>query len=199
VAAQDLRTREFREIIRGFGQEMKKWLSDKPLSKELEEQLKTVDTEEQARQMQRDFLVDALGIGKMPKIILNMKWILFENITKIPLWSSDHPVNKYNPIDESPLGNLGLKSNGIQVFFPLSPTIGIIFCDPVEYCVYPDKMTAIKDNIILCNDLQVKFSTRQVYSPTANFSLALKRLNDNPEFRELDRRRVESAPAVSAS
>jgi hypothetical protein len=193
VAVQDVRTREFRETVKGYGQEIKTWLSDKTLSKELEEQLKAIGTEEQGREIQNDLLTDALGMGKVPRIILGMKWILFENRTKIPLWSSDHPVNKHNPIDQTPLGNMGFLSQGIQVFFPLSPTLGMIFCDPVEYCLLPDKMTAIKDYIMLWNDLQVRFSTRHVFSSTGDFSFALKRLRESPELRELDRKRVEGS------
>ena len=121
-----------------------------------------------------------------------MKWILLENQTNIPLWTSDHPINRFNPIDQSPFGNLGLKSRGIQIFFPLSPALGLSFCDPIEYFSYPDKMTCIKDNIIFCNTLQVRSSARHVFSVDNDFYLAKKWLQENPECADLNRRRVQA-------
>jgi len=193
IAVQDIRTREFREFVRNIGKEMKKWLKDKTLSADLEEQLKTVDTEESARSMHLKIVTDTLsGKTGFAEIILSMKWILFENYTRIPLWTSDQPINRFNPIDQSPLGNLGLKSRGIQVFFPLNPTLGILFCDPIEYFSSPDKVTAIKENIIFCNTLQVRSSTRHVFSNNNDFYLAKKWLEENPDFTDPNRRRIQA-------
>ena len=192
VAVQDLRTREQREVIRSLGKEVKKWLSDKPLSKDLEEQVMTADTEETARSIHLKLVAETLsGKNKLPEIILGMKWMLFENNTKVPLWTSDHPINRFNPIDQSPFGNLGLESEGIQVFFPLNPTLGIMFCDPVEYGLSPERVSCIKDHIIFCNTLQVMSSTRHVFSAKNDFFLAKKWLKENPEFTDLERKRIE--------
>lgn len=193
VAVQDLRTREFREVLRSLGKEMKRVLGNKPLSNDLREQLETVDTEENIRSIHSKLVTETLsGKTGFIEIILNMKWILSENYTKIPLWASDHPINRFNPIDLSPLGNLGLKSQGIQVFFPLNPTLGIVFCDPVEYGLMPEKVTSIKDNIIFCNTLQVRSSTRHVFSPNNDFYLAKLWLKENPEFTDLKRKRIDA-------
>lgn len=192
VAVQDLRTREFREILRSLGKEMKRVLGAKPLSKDFEEQLKTIDTEETARSIHVNIVTDTLsGKTGMTKIILSMKWMLFENYTKIPLWTSDQPINRFNPIN-NPLGNLGLKSRGIQIFFPLNPTLGILFCDPVKYFSKPAKVTCIKENIIFSNTLQVRSSTRHVFSNNNDFYLAKKWLDENPEFTEPNRRRIQA-------
>jgi len=122
VAIQDLRTREFREVLRSTAKEMKRVLAGKNLSKNLENQLETLDSEANIQEIQSKFITETLsGKNGLIEIFLYMKWILFENNTNIPLWTSDHPINRFNPIDQSPLGNLGLKSRGIQVFFPLNP------------------------------------------------------------------------------
>lgn len=193
VAVQDLRTKEHREVIRSIGKEMKRVLEGKPLSSDLEKQLKTVDTEEKVRSIHSKMIAQTLsGKTGFTEMILNMKWMLFENYTRIPLWTSDHPINRFNPIDQTPLGNLGLKSQGIQVSFPLNPTLGISFCDPVEYFSYPDKITCIKDNVIFCNTLQVRSSTRHVFSSKNDFCLAKKWLDGNIEFTDPKRKRIEA-------
>jgi len=193
VAIQDIRTKEFREFLKSLGREMKRVFGDKPLSNDLLEQLETADSEDYIRATHSKMVTETLsGKTGFIEIILSMKWILFENYTKIPLWTSDHPVNRFNPIDLSPLGNLGLKSKGIQVFFPLSPTLGIVFCDPVEYGLMPEKVTSIKDNIIFCNTLQARSSARHIFSPNNDFYLAKKWLKEHPEFTDLKRKRIDA-------
>lgn len=192
IIIQELRTREFREFFRSLGKEIKRVLGDKPLSKSFEQELKTIDSKKKARSLHLKFVTDTVsGNSELVKMILYMKWILFENLTKMPLWTSDQPVNRFNPI-ENPIGNLGLKSKGIQIFFPLNHYLGISFCDPIEYFTYPDKMTCIKDNIIFNNTLQVRSSTRHIFSNNNDFSLAIKWLNEHPEFKKINRRRVQT-------
>lgn len=193
VAVQDLRTREFREVLRSLGKEMKRVLGNKPLSNDLKEQLATVDTEENVRSIHSKLVTETLsGKTGFAQMILNMKWVLFENLTRIPLWTSDHPVNRFNPIDLEPFGNLGLMSRGIQVFFPLNPNLGIVFGDPVEYFRNPEKVTCIKDNVIFCNTLQVRSSTRHIFSSNNDFYLAKKWLNEHPDFTDPKRKRMEA-------
>jgi hypothetical protein len=192
IVVQELRTREFREHLRSLGKEMKRVLGGKPLSKALEQELKTIDSKETVRSIHLKLVTDTLsGKLEMVKMILDMKWILFENYTKIPLWTSDQPINRFNPID-NPMGNLGLKSKGIQIFFPLNHRLGISFCDAVEYFTFPDKMTCIKDNIIFNNTLQVRSSTRHIFSNNNDFSLAKKWLDEHPEFKKTYRRRIQA-------
>jgi hypothetical protein len=192
ISAQEVRTREFREMLKSIGKELKGVLTAKKLSKSLENQLDFLDSEEKARENQSKLIAEILsGKDVLTKIFLEMKWILFENNTTIPLWTSDHPITRYNPIDQSPLGNLGLKSKGIQVFFPLNPSLGILFCDPIEYFSDPNKIVCIKDNIHFCNSLQVMWSTRHVFSIKNDFYLAKKWLEENPEFANQNRKRIQ--------
>jgi len=164
VAVQDVRTRETREFIKGIGVKIKESLKGKPLSPKLEEELTEIEKDDTNKIVHLKLLVEKLiGARKLTEIIIQMKWILYENHTTIPLWTSDHPINRYNPIDLSPFGNLGLKSKGIQVFFPLTPTLGMLFCDPIEYMLEPDKIECIKDNITFFNALQVIKSTRAIF------------------------------------
>ena len=193
VAIQDLRTKEFREDLRSISKELKRALEKRPLSEDLKEQLAEADTEESLRSIHSTALVETLlGKNDLIEMVLGMKWVLFENVTRIPLWTSDHPVNKFNPIDLRPFGNLGYMSRGIQVFFPLNSSLGIVFCDPVEYFYNADRVTCIKDNVIFCNTLQVRSSTRHVFSSSNDFNLAEKWLKEYPTFRDPKRMRIET-------
>lgn len=192
VDVQDIRTREYRENIRSLGKGVKKWLGDKSLSKNLDEQLKTIDTKETTRSIHANLVTDTLsGKTGTTEMILNMKWILFENLTTIALWTSDQPTNRFNPIELNPFGNLGLKSQGIQIFFPLNPTLGILFCDPIEYFTSPNKVTCTKKHIIFNNTLQVRSSTRHIFSKSNDFYLAKKWLKENPDFINPKRKRID--------
>ena len=121
-----------------------------------------------------------------------MKWVLFVNRTKVPYWASDHPVTRFNPVHMPPYGNLGLRCPGIQIFFPLSAKLCIGICDPQMYFFYPDKYVVDNEqNIIFQNHLEVKTSTRHVFSTTEEFALARRMLTEHPELGDVDRRRFD--------
>ncbi|MFB3888720.1 MAG: DUF4238 domain-containing protein [Candidatus Bathyarchaeia archaeon] len=193
IVIQELRTREMREHLRSMIKNLNNWLSNKPLSENLEKQLKEVSSEEGVRSLHLGVIKETL-LGKNPlvEMLLDLKWIIYENYTKIPFWTSDHPVNRYNPIDFSPYGNLGLQCRGIQIFFPLTPKLGIAFCDPFEYFFNPEKMVCIKDNVLFDNTLQLGTNTRHVFSLKPDFSIAKKWLDENPKSSVLDRNRISS-------
>ena len=194
VATQEIRTRETREFLREIAEKTKKLLSEYPKTPELERQLKELGTDDSIRSRHLKMLVQTLlGKAKFSEIILSMKWVLSENNTSTPFWTSDHPVNRYNPL-KSPhpfLGNLGLLSRGIQIVFPLTPKLCLLVGDPVEYATNPDKVTCIRDNVLFVNTLQLGWATRHIFSPSDDFAIARKWLNDNPVFKSADRHRVE--------
>jgi hypothetical protein len=193
AAIQDIRTREMRETIKGIGNELKKFLSEKPTSEELERQLKEVATEQTARRVHLKILIETLlGENHLVEMFLSLKWVLSDNNTKMPLWTSDHPVNRFNPMKQSPLGNLGLLSKGIEISFPLTPKLGLSFCDPVEYFYNPDHLACIKDNVLFYNTLQVRSCTRHVFSRDNDFSIARKWLTEYPENKNQKRKRIQA-------
>lgn len=119
-----------------------------------------------------------------------MTWILCENCTDMLFWTSDHSVNRFNPLDLSLYGNSFLLSKCIQMFFPLTPRLEILFCDPIEYYRSSDKRVAIKDNVLFRNTLQVRSCARHVFSIDEDFFFAKKWLDEHTDFREIDRERI---------
>ena len=195
IVTQEIRTREMRERIRDIVKKLNDWLSNKPLSKDLEKQLKEIGTEEKIRSVHSSFLLETiLGKNELVEMLLSLKWCLYINNTEMSFWTSDHPINRFNPFDLSPYGNLGLLSKGIQISFPLTPRLGIAFCDPVEYCLNPEKSFCIEDNVLFYNTLQVRSSARHIFSVDNDFSIARKWLNENPDFKNFNRDRISTNP-----
>ena len=107
---------------------LRTWLSDKQLSEEFDKEIKEVNTEEGIRRLQLGSIARLLlADNEEVNMLLDLKWSILENNTTIPFWTSDHPIVRYNPIDFSPYGNLGTLCRGIQIFFPLTPKLGISF------------------------------------------------------------------------
>lgn len=187
IAVQLLRTNEKRESLKDLMKQLTEKLSKQKLSEEFEIELKEANTNESLKNLHLNTLLDT---EPYINIILNMKWVLFINKTTMPYWTSDNPINLYNDLDLRPYGNLGLASRGIQVYFPLNPLISICLCDPVRYNILPDKDETIDiQNIIFQNHLQVKWSTRHIFSINSDFSLAEKIIKDLPELKEIHRKR----------
>lgn len=193
ITIQELRTREMREHLRDMVKTLNTQLSDKPLSAKLEKDLKRVNTEEGIRIIHSGFILETLlKKNNLVDMLVDLKWILFENNTTIPFWTSDHPVNRYNPIDLSPYGNLGTLCRGIQIFFPLTPKLEIAFCDPIEYFFMPEKSSCEKDNLLFYNTLQARSNARHIFSINSDFSVAKKWLRQSPESMPLDRKRIST-------
>ena len=187
VAVQELRTREFRDSIKNMTRQLRERLSGYKMTEAFKKQLDSVQGEKFAKVMQLDFLIDKAP--RFAKIIGAMKWIFLLNETELPYWLSDHPINRHNDIDQSPYGNLGLASIGIQMYFPLSTRVSLLFCDPALFRILPKKLSVKEDNVIFQNHLQVKWSTRHVFSINDDFSLARQMIAEHPELKDIKRQR----------
>ena len=187
VAVQELRTREMREFLKDMVRQLTEKLSKHKLSDDIKRQLQEINKAEYPQEFQMRMFQN---VKEFSDIILSMKWILIENNTKIMFWTSDHPINRYNPKKDI-LGNLGYLSSGIQIFFPLTPLLSLCLCDLVEYFPYPEKMkTENVDNVVFENHLQMRWSTRFVFSQDDEFPFAKDMLEKEPELRNVNRKRA---------
>src|SRR5438552_1091545 len=188
IASQEVRTREFRESLKDSITQLSKHLSRENLSEDFRKQMKEAQTDESVKSLQVDILREQ--VPTYAAIMAKMKWVIMENRTSSPLWTSDHPVNRVNFIDHSPYGSLGLLKTGIQIHFPLNSTLVLCLCDPVTFRHFPDRLEiADPQNVVFQNSLQVNQSTRHVFSVDDNFALAERMIKDNPELRRVDRKR----------
>ena len=190
VTTQELRTREHRELLKDMGRQVKDRLSKEKLTDEFKERygIDTWGTEAGAKALQLSMF---RNIPRYAEILLQMKWILINNRTPIPFWTSDHPINRFNPIDMRPSGNLGLLSKGIQIHFPLSPEVVLSFSDPSTYNSFGETHeTKDIQNVIFENSLQITHSTRHIFSKTNDFSLAERMLKQDPSLKDIRKKRI---------
>lgn len=52
-------------------------------------------------------------------------WILFKSTKRMKYYISDNPITLYNQNDYGFMGNLGLGVKGIEIYFPLSPSLSL--------------------------------------------------------------------------
>ena len=203
VAIQDTRTQEARIALKEIGETLigkivetmpiRVEMTDKEIRKHLSKFI-AAKVEVLAKGTQTRLLKEA--INSLAEMLLGLEWILIENKTNMLLWTSDNPVNKYNPIKPpADLGNLGYLSPGIEIFLPLSPNLCLCLCDLGSHKLIPSEKMVMrsKQNVIYQNHIQLAQSSRHIFSQNSDFKLAVKILEDQPSLRDPQRKRVISS------
>jgi len=121
---------------------------------------------------------------KFAVLFFNMKFMIMENNSNIPYWTSDNPISKQNEYDQAPFGNMGITNSGIEIHLPLTPQLCIVAMDPVVYGILPNSTEVDNQGVIRENFLQLRSSKRFVYSQTKRFHLITSMLKDNPHFKD---------------
>jgi hypothetical protein len=62
--------------------------------------------------------------------LIEKDWVLLKTNQKAPFMMGDHPFAMFNEVDYGLRGNLGLSVEGIQIYFPLSPTLALVLLCP---------------------------------------------------------------------
>jgi hypothetical protein len=107
------------------------------------------------------------------EILMKKLWFLLESDNKF--YTYDNPVVRQNIANRNPhRGNLGLKSYGIEIYFPLTPSLVLFLgCEkhfaPLKGFKLPP---CSNDNIINANHLQVFYSHRFIFAAANDFELA---------------------------
>lgn len=134
---------------------------------------------------------------------LDKAWVLAATSKSHPFLSSDNPLTRQNLFGPN-RGNLGLRTPGVEIYLPLSPTRALaMFCprltDVVHRCARSTGNESIRAmseallgetpvqfstaNVENFNSLQVLRSERYVFSMVNDFTLARDMINDNPKIR----------------
>ena len=200
IAIQDVRTQEQRKSLEEIGEELLKRyskvaLKDTHESTDVIEKYIKQKMKISARKAQKKLIED---VKQLAEIILSLQWILCENQTEMLLWTSDNPISKWNPRKTPPqstklgyyeLSKLGYLSQGIQMYFPLTPKLSLCLCDPGYYRVLPSEKIVTKntDNIIFQNHLQVGWADRYIFSKDDDFSFAEMILKEEPDLKDSKR------------
>ena len=197
AAAQFLRTK----LQRTTPQELARQLQEQSARAGIP--IDTEITDETARRLS---VLRLIGGQETEAEFRNKEVILLEAVGDRRFWISDNPIVMFNSL---PYGNIGLSAPGIEIYFPLSPSRALAFFCPsigkqiaesldpehprrhVEDPIYPEMLRAIRNRSMLAvpdsyveflNELQVRQSTRFLYSDRNEFDLARRVLELDPDL-----------------
>jgi Protein of unknown function (DUF4238) len=130
----------------------------------------------------------------------NKVCLLLETRMSDPFFVSDNPIALHNQNDFGPYGNLGLAVPGIEIYFPITPTLTLTFFEPsilerldtlsrhgeelIRAAQTGGRAHCANENVMFLNSLQVINASRFVMSVTKNFALATRMLEEKPHLRQ---------------
>jgi len=209
ILVQDTRTREMRNQIRQVfedGTLLMSKIYDSELIKKYKN-LKVKFNEDFLQAIQLEFMLEFLRL--IPRL-MNYKFTLLINKSKIQYYTSDHPIFKYNTYhqcfqDKNRYEKIfrnygegdGYLSPGVEIRLSLNPSLCLIITEmtPAKYIhidrqIY-SRMDANYDNVVFVNErLSVK-ANRFIFSKNKDFSIAKRIIRDNPDLRFEGKKRIE--------
>jgi hypothetical protein len=136
-AVQLVRTPAIEAEFDDFSRQMEKYLRDQGMPDTFFEKDPAMGEDENVKRISR-----AREIYNAPEqfgaLLAQKDWVLIESNPNTPYIMGDHPLTMYNPIQRLGRGNLGLKVEGIQLYFPLSPDLTLSLMCPSYYQMFLD-------------------------------------------------------------
>ena len=122
----------------------------------------------------KDFWLSTIeNIPRYTEILLKKTWCL--GCSNGEFYTSDHPVvkgNYKNRAMSEVRGVLGLDSDGIEIYFPLTPSLILSILCEKSYAQPNDPVQQFKaENILYVNHLQIKQSDRFIFASNGDFTL----------------------------
>lgn len=213
ILVQDCRTREYRiEIKQGIEALTKRFLEIDFIPVTVPELLNKKYSieygEEPIRNLQMNMI---LRFEKLAPQLSNYHWYICVNDTKLPFYTSDHPIIKRNPYISSiqritgkkAIGSgIGYLVEGIHLAVPISPRLLIEIGDLSPIMKEPapqflkneltkSKRQFVKKNVEFYNGMVTGFSNQYIFSQTNDFTIIRDFLALNPEAKNKKRKRFK--------
>lgn len=162
-----------------------------------EEILGGMSPEDAAREQQVASLLDVSMIEEFARVLYGHIWFIQEAPSGHVLITSDHPFAKHAHIQDPLRGTDGIASKGVEILFPLSPRYVLTL---IERSHFQDlshidgslRRMSNPENVVYCNQFQVRDCSRFVFSRTNDFSLVEDILKQQPVFRDPARKRFQT-------
>jgi len=134
-------------------------------------------------------ILDKENIHELALIFNSLTWTLNINKTSQHFYTSDVPIGTKAHLEDPIISMSGLKSKGVEAFFPISPQILLVMVDGDYHkhmVLNERKYNIITDvaNVDYYNSLSVMLSNRFIYSDNGNFSLIHKMAKKNSDIYE---------------
>lgn len=124
LAVQLVRTRAVTASLQDISKRMEAWLRAEGAPEDFFKTDPFVGDGLNAEKAMRAKMISNAAADYGPSLA-DKDWVLLKTVESAPFFIGDHPLTMFNEIDHSPRGSLGLNFNGIQLYFPLSPTLGL--------------------------------------------------------------------------
>lgn len=192
IAIQIIRTKVFRDILGDSIEKMYQTLLYKmQMNREdaLEKEEIKVEVDKDFVKLQHSSMIlNDRSTVEMAEILSKHIWIMYVNKTEMPFYTSDCPViNIPHKFDEY-VSYGGVKSEGIEIAFPISSKLLLAMYDENYYkTILEDrKFICLKDQsqIEYYNYMQLINSDRCIFCEYDNFEYAKKICVTNPKLQE---------------
>ncbi|GEM_PF-384523 len=142
ILLQDMRTKQAADDTSQVFEDLKSFLLQKGVTKDIEEALNKVDTS-----VKHSVMINLLTFTDIAESIYDLKCKLLVNKTKTVFITSDHPVVKYDQFYERiKAPYYSLSSIGIEYILPISPNTAILLYDGNVYKIGHRKELTIEIN-----------------------------------------------------
>jgi len=187
LAVQYIRTKAVREGILESSDCMLQVLEDMNASCELKDSMRI--TKENLKLIHGKMILDKNNLFDMVKSFNRLSWILGINKTAKHFYTSDTPIGTKAHLSHPLLSMTGLNSEGVEVFFPISPELILIMYDGNYHKEIATKdrtyvVISLEDNVDYYNSLAVMRSHRCIFSDKSDFSLLEEMVKRNPRIFE---------------
>ncbi|MBI3899920.1 MAG: DUF4238 domain-containing protein [Gammaproteobacteria bacterium] len=132
LAVQMVRTRAVYVTQQDWMKRLEKWLRAEGAPEEFFKADPHVGTGENAEKVLLARMIHSASSDFAPALA-EKDWVLLKTDLNTPYLIGDHPLAMFNHIDHSPRGNLGIKVQGIELYFPLNPTLALgMWCPSIQ-------------------------------------------------------------------
>ena len=133
-------------------------------------------SDEQAKNIHVQMLMDIEVLCDLTKSFIDKTWILGINRTKTLFYTSDSPIATHAHIKHSFMSMSGIGSKGVEVVFPISPSLILIMIDGSYHtqCLpYERRYIEITENdqVEFYNSVLAFQANRTVFSTDGDFNL----------------------------
>ncbi|WP_040447153.1 DUF4238 domain-containing protein [Eubacterium ventriosum] len=193
LALQQVRTKEFRQVIIETYERMPLLLMKKMAKSEEERELLNNirlewNDENQKKLLHAQMILDEENITKLALVFRDKYWMVLINETGMPFYTSDNPVVRYGHC-----GQMGYGSRGIEIAFPINSRLILVLRDrdyfSTDGVLHKHFCKIDEENVIFYNALQVQQSYRYVFCKEEKFDLANDILKKEPELSDINRNR----------
>lgn len=193
IAFQYIRTSEKRAQIIDMSNCLEQMLREINASDEVIDRYIIKKGEEKS--IQGNMILDIDHIFDMALTFHELTWILGVNKTAVEFYTSDNPIGTIPHVKNNFISMSGIKSKGIEVFFPLSPKHILIMYDGK----YHKSVTAYDRRYVPIDEIELvevynKWSVyncnRCVFSKDGNLSVIDEILKTNPELLDFPKAKL---------